>query len=294
MGELNMADHQTLRDFINFGKDNYPADRYLLWVVDHGGAWKGACMDDTSDELAMSMDEIQQALSESGGVDIISFLACLMSSLESVYELRDLVDVYIGSEDLGYSSSWNGICGDTNQLLTDYPDLSTEEIGTEIVNFFQEHHNPPANKLTMSAIRTNKVKALTDAVNEIAKYFVTHWIRSYFQVKEAFDNTFLLSDWQEWAPVFEVYDLRGFLENLSDSPRKQAALEAFDDAVITEVHGIDMTETHGLSIFFQPNISSYRLFKSYKSIQLGLDFTRDTLWNEFLFFFILTNTLLRK
>ena len=294
LGELNMADYQTLRDFINFGKDNYPADRYLLWVVDHGGAWKGACMDDTNNEPAMSMDEIQQALSESGGVDIISFLACLMSSLESAYELRDLVDVYIGSEDLAYSSAWNGICGDTNQLLTDYPDLSSEEIGTEIVNFFQENHNPLADKLTMSAIRTNKVKALADSVNELAKYFVTHWIRSYSLIKEAFDNTFLLSNWQEWAPVFEVYDLRGFLENLPDSSRKQVALDAFDDAVITEVHGIDMTETHGLSIFFQPNISSYRLFKSYKSIQLGLDFTRDTLWNEFLFFFILTNIVLRK
>ena len=30
LGEVNMADSQTLRDFINYGKDHYPADRYLL------------------------------------------------------------------------------------------------------------------------------------------------------------------------------------------------------------------------------------------------------------------------
>lgn len=294
LGEVNMADYQTLRDFINYGKDNYPADRYLLWVVDHGGAWKGACMDDTSNEIAMSMDEIQQALSESGGVDIIIFLACLMSSLESVYELRDLVDVYIGSEDLAYTSAWNGICGDANQLLTDFPNLSSEEIAIEIVNYFQEHHNPPANKLTMSAIRTNKIEPLANAVNDLAKYFVTHWIRSYSQIKEAFDNTFLLSDWQSWAEVFEVYDLRDFLENLPDSPRKQAALNAFDDALIIEVHGDDMTETHGLSIFFQAHKSPYKCLKNYKSKDLGLDFPKDTWWNEFLFLFIFTNVLLKK
>ena len=294
LGEVNMADYQTLRDFINFGKDNYPADRYFLWIVDHGGAWKGACMDDTSGEVAMSMDEIQKALSESGGVDIISFLACLMSSLESVYELRDIVDVYIGSEDLAHVSAWNGICGDTNQLLTTYPDLSSEEISIEVVDYFQEHHNPPANVLTMSAIRTNKIASLANAVNDLAKNFFSHWLRSYSYVKNAFDNTFLLSDWQEWAPVFEVYDLRGFIENLPDSPKKQTALDAFDDAIIHEVHGDDRTETHGLSIFFQAHKSSYECFKIYKSKELGLDFPKDTWWNEFLFLFILTNIIFKK
>ena len=251
-------------------------------------------MDDTSDEIAMSMDEIQKALSESGGVDIISFLACLMSSLESVYELRELVDVYIGSEDLAHVSAWNGICGDTNQLLTDFPDLSSEEIAIKIVNFFQEHHNPPANKLTMSAISMDKVRSLANAVNELAKYFVTNWIPSYSYIREAFDNTFLLSDWQAWAEVFEVYDLRGFLENLPDSPRKQAALDAFDDTIIIEVHGKDMTETHGLSIFFQAHKSPYACLTNYKNKQLDLDFPRDTWWNEFLFFFIATNIILKK
>jgi len=32
LGEVNMADWQVLQDFIAFGKQNYPADRYLLWV----------------------------------------------------------------------------------------------------------------------------------------------------------------------------------------------------------------------------------------------------------------------
>ena len=294
LGEVNMADYQTLRDFIDYGKQNYPAERYLLLVYDHGGAWKGACIDETNNDFTLSMDEFQIALTEAGGVDIICFFACLMSSLESVYELRDLVDIYIGSEDLAWGSWWDGICGDVNQLLTDNPGLSSADVGIEFVNFFEKHSNPPSEKLTMSAIRTDKVKPLVSSLDALVKYFVFHWLRSYGKVKAAHDNTFLLADWESWAEVFEVYDLKDFIENLPESPLKKAVLDAFDEAVIAEVHGGDMEETNGLSIFLQPRKSQYGLFKEYKDPELGLDLPRDTWWNEFLFLLILTNTLLRR
>jgi len=294
LGEVNMADWLTLKEFINYGKQNYPADRYLLWIYDHGGAWKGACLDETNDAIGMSMDGYQKALSETGGVDLICFLACLMGSIEAVYELRDLVDVVVGSEDLAYFSWFDGICGKTNQLLNDSPILSTEELGIQIVNFFPEQNNPPQNKLTMSAIRTDKIVILANALSDLARYYSSHWLRYYSSVKKAYDNTFLLSDMDEWAKVFEVYDLRDFIENLPQCTKTNAVLEAFDEAVIREVHGTDMEETNGLSIFFQSSKSPYRLFRGYKNNDLGLDFPKDTWWNEFLFMFIITNSLFKK
>ncbi len=164
LGEINMGDYQTLSYFINYGKQNYPADRYLLWVYNHGGGWKGACMDDTNNDPLLTMDDFQKALLETGGVDIISFFACLMSSLESVYELRDLVDVYVGSEDLAYISWWDGICGDTNKLIAESPDLSNEEIGKKIVDFYEAHPNQFSNMLTASAIKADKIPVLVNAI----------------------------------------------------------------------------------------------------------------------------------
>jgi len=55
-----------------------------------------------------------------------------------------------------------------------------------------------------------------------------------------------------------------------------------------------MEETNGLSIFFQPNISVYKLFRGYKNKDLALDFPKDTCWNKFLFMFIVTNSLIKK
>lgn len=293
LGEINMGDPQTLSFFIDYGKNHYPADQYLLYVYDHGGGWKGACMD-TTDNGLITMDGFQTALSETGGVDIIVFFACLMASLEAVYELRDCVDIVIGSEDLAYFSWWNGVCGETNKLLTTSPELSNEEVSTQLVQYFPEQPNMNLDKLTMSAIRTDKIALLVEALDQLARYQTSHWLRSYRRVRIAHNNTFLLADYQSWAPVFEEYDLKGYIESLPKSPERTAVLDAFQNAIITEVHGSEKEETFGLSVFFPAHKSPYELVKLYKQDSYNLDFPVDTWWNEFLFFFILTNTILGK
>ncbi len=293
LGEINMGDPATLSYFINYGKEHYPANHYLLYVYDHGGGWKGACMD-TTDGGLITMDGFQTALTETGGVDIIVFFACLMASLETVYELRDCVDVVIGSEDLAYHSWWNGVCGETNKLLTTSPNLSITEVSTQLVGFFPEQPNMNLNKLTMSAIQTDKINTLIDALDQLARYQTIHWLRSYRSVRIAHDNTFLLADYQSWAPVFEVYDLKGYIESLPNSLERTAVLDAFYDVVITEVHGSTMEGTYGLSVFFPAKRSPYELVQLYKEDVYGLDFAADTWWNEFLFFFVVTNIILLK
>lgn len=294
LGEVNMGDYQVLQEFLAYGKQHYPAERSLLWVYDHGGAWKGACLDETDGAIGMTLDNFQKALQATGGVDVICFLACLMSSIEAVYELRNDVDVFVGSEDLAYMTWFDDICGDTNTLLTESPSLSNDEIGSMIVQYFQDSHNAPVNKLTISALRTEHIASLATALDVLVREYTKHWLRYYRPIKNAYNSTFLLSDLDEWAAVFEVYDLRGFIENLPQCQLTQAVLDAFDDVLIAEAHGIDMEETHGLSIFFQPQKSPYGLFRDYRDENYGLDFAQDTFWNEFLFLFILTNILLKK
>jgi hypothetical protein len=228
------------------------------------------------------MDDFQKALAETGGVDIISFYACLMGSLESVYELRNLVDVYVGSEDLAHTVWWDGISGDTNQLLTDNPDLSNDEIGTQIVNFYKTQGNPLSHLLTVSAIKAEKIEPLVKAIDALGQYFIDNWKQVKDDIKTAHESTFLLADLQGWAEVFEVYDLKGFVENLPDSSEKTEVLDAFEEALIHEIHGSSRQNTHGLSIFFPPEKGSYDLLNYYKDEDLSLDFPSDTCWDEFL------------
>jgi hypothetical protein len=139
----------------------------------------------------------------------------------------------------------------------------------------------------------DKVEPLVEALDALTIDLMMHWVRSYWRVKSAHRATFLLANYQSWAEVFEVYDLKGFIQNLPVSSKRGAVLDAFEETVIAEVHGISRTETNGLSIFFPRDISPYGLVKEYKDAELHLDFPNDKWWNEFLFFFIATNLIFR-
>ncbi len=76
LGEVNMADGNTLVDFVTWAMETYPADRYVLVLSDHGMGWPGGWSDPTATSsdgnrapLASAMDgdflflsEIDQAL----------------------------------------------------------------------------------------------------------------------------------------------------------------------------------------------------------------------------------------
>ena len=48
LGEANMADGDTLTDFITWAVENYPADKYVLVLSDHGMGWPGGWSDATA------------------------------------------------------------------------------------------------------------------------------------------------------------------------------------------------------------------------------------------------------
>lgn len=84
-GRLNMADPQTLRRLLGLAQERYPANRYGLFLVDHGQGWQGICSDDGASRPHDALDplELQEALkSLKAPVDLLALDACLMSSLE--------------------------------------------------------------------------------------------------------------------------------------------------------------------------------------------------------------------
>lgn len=104
-GELNMGDAATLKKFIQYCKANYPADKYVLIMSNHGGGTrsvkstsskenvKAICWDDnigdgTGDD-ALYTGEISDTLTSSESVDVMVLDACLMGSVEFAYQFRN-------------------------------------------------------------------------------------------------------------------------------------------------------------------------------------------------------------
>lgn len=66
IGQPDITEPETLSDFIKFCNENYPADRNILILWDHGGGpVEGFGYDSiVADGDSMTLDEMQTALSE--------------------------------------------------------------------------------------------------------------------------------------------------------------------------------------------------------------------------------------
>ena len=300
LGEVNMGDYVTLKDFIDYCKSNFPAGRYIMDIYNHGAGWKGACKDDTSNGDLLTMDEMQRALSETGGIDIIMFNApCLMGSLESAYELRNYVDVYIGSEELcGYKL---GLAGLICEFIHTHCCFNTYELGEKIIEFVENLGGEWAYKRTMVAVQTDKLDQLKNAINKLCLDLMLRWFRSYKKVNSARNATFELGEYPDIKERYRLFDFYGFTQQLLAQEDIGARIEkdiydiqtAFNNTLIKEYHGSGKPETNGLSIYFPDSLMD-GLYKQYRNRSYGLDFTKKTLWDEFLGFYILTTIIFKR
>jgi hypothetical protein len=125
LGEANMADRETLVDFVTWAIENYPADKYMLVMADHGMGWPGGWSDPTSRRAEGSsaplagklhdmlyLNEIADALQEihdNTGLDkfeLVGFDACLMAHLEVFAALEPHARYSVASQETEPALGW--------------------------------------------------------------------------------------------------------------------------------------------------------------------------------------------
>jgi hypothetical protein len=287
MGEINMGASDTLEGFVKYCKREFPAERYILTMYDHGMGWAGACIDISAPGIFgrdfLSMDEMQNALTAAGGVDILCFTApCNMGAIESVYELRDCLDVYVGSEETSGFIYWPDAINTLCTTINTNPDISNIDLGEEIIDWIEgnaESNQSYGDYLAMSAFRTDKMSALITSIDDLSKYINEHFNESVSSMNEARSNSKKVGDpdisidfldfIQQYYAIEDNEIIRNHLQNISTS---------FNEAILNECHAINNTGDHGLSIYFPSNTTSYN--KAYSNIDL--DFIQDTYWDEIL------------
>ncbi len=169
--EMNTSDPVTLGAFINYTVEEYPADKYAL-VTKSGHAWCGICpdMDDddagieSSEYWMMPIDGLRHAIesSEVGHLDMLVLDGDNMASIEAFYELRNAVDVFVGSQqDMPIDGMpYRLMLGD----LIDDPTMLPEEFACRIVEDLVLYYNNTAgNKVAMDHLLANSQMAVTGA-----------------------------------------------------------------------------------------------------------------------------------
>ena len=131
-----MTDTATLSDFIKWGGENFPADRYMLIFWDHGGgSVTGYGYDELYPNSSMTVDRISQAL-DAGGLkfDIVGFDACLMANTETAMAVEPYGDYLLASEETEPGTGW--YYTDWLTKLAANTSMPSVEIGQNIIDDF--------------------------------------------------------------------------------------------------------------------------------------------------------------
>lgn len=283
LGEVNMGTSDTLKDFVQYAKNLCSPEKTILAFYDHGSGWRGACIDETSGDT-LTMNEIQTALRQTGGVNIVCFTApCLMGAVESAYELRHQTEVYIGSEDLSGFVYWYTPVREICETLQQNPDISTIDLSVSIIESVYESskYSKYARELTMSAIRTDRLGEFVNATNDVVNYLSGNLEQFSPLIDSVYPSVLSFSTYG----YLDAYDLFEKLHESTIDAQLQTKLErvmqSIDNAVIAECHGWERENAHGLSIYFPDNNEVNYTF-TYESSDYGLDFSANSQWDEFL------------
>ena len=141
-----MSDPETLKAFINYCHDNYPAEKYNLILWDHGGGPTGGFGVDEHDpdDEAMPFEGLINAFSDNkvtadgGKFDFIDFDACLMSSVELTLAFAKYADYYIASPETepGYGQDYEGWLN----MVGQDPDVNTYALGKKLIDDFYDFY----------------------------------------------------------------------------------------------------------------------------------------------------------
>ena len=262
-GQQNMTDPQTLTDFIQFSAEQYPANRNILVLWDHGGGTLGGYgSDEHYPDGTMSLSQIDQALTGANVVfDWIGFDCCMMGTVENAFVAEKHADYLIASQRSEPGGGW--YYTDWLNALYENPSLSTPEIGKRIVDTFirEEQNGDFGDELTLSVIDLTAFSPFMDALDAYLASVNTDLINTsaYKEVSKArYDSR---------SPGEEEYDQvdLAYLVNNISLGDGQALLSRLDDTVLIS----EQTAEHyaGLSLYFP--------YASIESVQDTLDVAKS-------------------
>jgi hypothetical protein len=283
---VDMGNPNTLRDFLQWGVRSFPARKYMVVIWNHGAGWRayrdrlnifarGVSYDDNTGNH-IRIWELPLALSVGVKWNIIAFDASLMQMLEVAYEIRNLGDYIVGSEESPPAAGYP-----YHRILAPVisnPNIAVRDFAAQIVAQTINYYNPDStDNITQSALDASQVENVAQKVDALAQVLLTVAPGNGTAIAAARDNA------QAYAE-YTFKDLWDYTEQLrARLPSSQALIDAINgvqnalsQAVIAEAHSNRrVNRSHGLSIYV-PRPSEFETRYNL------LAFARATHWDEWL------------
>ncbi len=107
--ELDMANFNTLKSFLQFGYTHYEAENYALIIWGHSNGWRSVVSDSYTDST-MSLQELRIGIEKGQGentLDVIAFDTSFGSTLETIWEIKDSTNWLVGVPGAISTTGWS-------------------------------------------------------------------------------------------------------------------------------------------------------------------------------------------
>lgn len=169
ISEGNSASAATLTGAMRWGFGSYPGRTTWMNLSSHGAGWFGA-LEDATAKGWLPLPKLASALkagSKDQKLDLISFDACLMASMEVAYEMKDVAKFMVGSEDSTFY--WGRGYYHTMSKVAKNPAMSPRAIAADLVETAHDRSGGTVwQSLTVSAFDLGEAEKATKALDKLA------------------------------------------------------------------------------------------------------------------------------
>ncbi len=295
LGVINMGDPATLKDFIDWGVKTYPAQHYGLVIWDHGGSWLGVGIDDSANDDALQLPELDSALKDSladsklSKFDLIGFDACLMGSIEVYRTVAPYASYAVASPELIPGQGWD-YAGAFGAIASD-PTVDAPTFGHAIVDSFNTFYTQVVTNydyfslglvdLSQTGGVVTALDSFTGTANTATSGEAIARARSKALVFGAFDDP-------QYADIWAATDMLGFMQQVQTQSKdtkvidaSNAVIDAGQKMVMYHLSSKTLSDSQGVSIYF-PRTSTFFTDKN-RDTRYGQDTPSDlNPWQKFL------------
>lgn len=283
----SMGKASTLSDFISWGKANYPAQKYMLVLWNHGYVEPYGNLE--SDDIfymdeagnvyyyedvprdayvtndCITLDELSKALND-GGVhfEVVTFNTCLSSSMEIASAVAPYANYMVASQES--IPAMIGIPEEYISYLNQNPNCTGEDVGTFICQIYSQALDTVINQTnydeqnggmfsnsTMALINLNSFGEMQTCFNDVMKYlyFSTYDLEAY----SGFINA--ASKCENYGSDGNVegnlIDLKSFLLKsapyLTETDSDEKLIKLIEENILA-MNGPSRVNSYGISFFF--------------------------------------------
>lgn len=252
----SMGEASTLGDFLSWGVANYPAEKYMVALWNHGGgSVSGVEFDELYGSDSLSLNELAEGLAAPGVTfELIGFDTCLMATLETAAAIAPYGNYMVASEEYEPGGGWDYLA--YPQFIADNPGADGLAVGTAICDSYYAKcaSQGTDDMATLSVTDLSAIPDLVAAFDSMAAEMtgVTQDMssfQSFVQGVTRAENYGGNTDQEGYTNMVDLGDL--VMKTQSVLPgTADAVLDVLFGAVKYEVAGSSRSEANGLAVFF--------------------------------------------